>query len=47
MALPEPLQREACFSKIVFPAKMVGIAKRRACQNGKFQGIIPKITPIG
>ena len=47
MALPEPLQIDACFRRTTFPAKIVGTAKRSACQKGKFHGIIPRITPIG
>ena len=44
---PLPKQIEACFRTTVFPAKIAGTANLRTCQNGKFQGITPKITPKG
>ncbi len=36
-----------CFSTEVFPARTVGMAKRRACQKGKFQGMMERMTPRG
>ena len=38
---------EACFSSPTFPAMRAGAAKRKTCQNGKFQGMMASTGPIG
>ncbi len=38
---------EACLSTAALPATSAGAAKRKTCQNGKFQGITASTTPIG
>jgi hypothetical protein len=47
IAFPLPKQIEACFRTTVFPAKIAGTANLNTCQKGKFQGITPRITPLG
>jgi hypothetical protein len=37
----------AGFSATTFPAAIAGAAKRTTCQNGKFHGMIAKMTPNG
>ena len=37
----------AGFIAHVFPTLIVGTINRISCHNGKFQGMIPKTTPIG
>ena len=37
----------ACLSRTALPAVSVGAAKRTTCQNGKFQGMMPRTTPRG
>ena len=38
---------EACFRTAPLPAIRAGAAKRTACQNGKFHGMIASTTPKG
>src|SRR5690625_5486414 len=47
MATADPKTLEACFKTATFPAIIAGAEKRKTCQNGKFQGIIPKTAPCG
>lgn len=37
----------ACFRIMVFPAISAGIEQRKTCQNGKFHGMMIRITPSG
>ena len=48
-SISSPLSKhiDACFRTTTFPARIVGITNLRTCQNGKFQGITPRIIPIG
>ena len=43
----QPVTLAACLSTAVLPAIMPGAAKRKTCQNGKFQGMIASTTPSG
>ncbi len=47
MASAQPGTLLACFSTAVLPAIRVGAAKRKTCQNGKFQGMTARIVPSG
>src|SRR5690606_26256914 len=41
----QPLTLDACFKTPQLPAIKLGAKNLKTCQNGKFQGIIAKITP--
>jgi hypothetical protein len=47
MAPAQPGTFEACLSRIVFPAISAGAAKRKACQSGKFHGMMASTGPSG
>src|SRR5690606_6673169 len=47
IANAQPLTLDACFNKPQFPAIKAGATNLKTCQNGKFQGIMAKTTPIG
>ena len=47
MATAEAWTFGACFTSTEFPAIIAGTANLNTCQNGKFQGITPSITPKG
>jgi hypothetical protein len=43
----QPVTLAACLSSATLPAIKPGAAKRKTCQNGKFQGMIASTTPKG
>ena len=47
IASAQPVTFEACLSTTTFPAVSAGTAARKACQYGKFHGMIANSTPSG
>ena len=43
----EPKTLDECFNNMVLPTSNAGMAARKTCQNGKFQGITAKTVPKG